>query len=448
MNVIWIISDTLRRDHLGCYGNPTIHTPALDALAQRSIQFGRHYIGSFPTVPARADYFTGRWAGSFMNWEPLPAGSVTVAQVLQQAGFTTAAVVDTPFYVRNGMNFDRGFSFFHEIPGQYGRDGSDRDAASRLEADCFAPRTFSRAMQWLEHHYKENFFLLVDAWDPHEPCDPPPYYTELYYPNYDGELVNPVYYYWQKKAGLTEEKVKKAHANYCGEITMVDTWCGYLLRRVENMGLLDRTAIIFTSDHGFYYGEHGGLFGKLTLIFSIVDGVEQNTAWGSSPLYEEVTATPLLIAAPNIGAGTYGGLTSAIDLAPTVLELAGVEAPASMEGRSLLPAMRDSSVPGREYVFSGLPFTNHGSTVAWVDDQPRTMEKDSSITVTSREWTLIYAVEPGGSELYHLPSDPHQENNVIHRQPEIAAELHRQLVKFMRATKVPERLLKPRLELR
>jgi len=67
MNVIWIISDSLRHDHLGCYGNQVIHTPSLDALACRSVRFDRHYIASFPTMPARADYLTGRWTGSFMD---------------------------------------------------------------------------------------------------------------------------------------------------------------------------------------------------------------------------------------------------------------------------------------------------------------------------------------------------------------------------------------------
>ena len=78
----------------------------------------------------------------------------------------------------------------------------------------------------------------------------------------------------------------------------------------------------------------------------MVDGVERNTSWGSSPLYEEVTAAPLLVSLPDVAPGTYGGLTSAIDLAPTVLDLMGQEIPAAMEGRSLLPALRDSSVPG------------------------------------------------------------------------------------------------------
>jgi arylsulfatase A-like enzyme len=450
MNVIWVISDTLRRDHLGCYGNQQIHTSSLDAFACRSVRFDRHYIASFPTMPARADYLTGRWTGSFMNWAPLPEDLVTLPKILQQKGFNTTAVVDTPFYLRNKMNYDRGFSTFFEVPGQGYK--SDTRAAWRFESDRFAPRTFTKAMQWLERHYKEDFFLWVDAWDPHEPWDPPSFYTELYWPDYDGEVVMPAYAHWQNRPdlNLTEEKVKKAHACYCGEVTMVDTWFGYFLRRLENMGLMEKTAIIFTSDHGFYFGEHGGLFGK-AIFAQRADGtviLRPRQQWTYSPLYEEVTAAPLLIYAPNIPPGVYSGLTSAIDLAPTVLDILGQGIPSSVEGQSLLPAMKDSSVAGREYVVSGPPFANVGEEVAWVDGWLRIMEKDSSATVTNNEWSLIYAVEPGLSELFYLSSDPKQEKNVINEHPEVARELHQQLVKFLRETNVPKLLLKPRLELR
>ena len=74
MNVIWIVADTFRRDHVGAYGNPTIRTPSLDALAARSVRFDGHYAAGFPTMPTRADHHTGRWTMSFMGWEPLPAG--------------------------------------------------------------------------------------------------------------------------------------------------------------------------------------------------------------------------------------------------------------------------------------------------------------------------------------------------------------------------------------
>jgi len=119
-----------------------------------------------------------------------------------------------------------------------------------------------------------------------------------------------------------------------------------------------------------------------------------------------------------------------------------------VEGQSLLPAMKDSSVAGREYVVSGVPFNSQGSSVAWVDGRTRLMENDSSATVTTNEWSLIYAVEPGLSELFHLSTDPKQEKNVIPQDPAVARELHQQLVKFMRETNVPALLLKPRLELR
>ncbi len=227
---------------------------------------------------------------------------------------------------------------------------------------------------------------------------------------------------------------------------MVDTWFGYFLRRLETMGLMENTAIIFTSDHGHYFGEHGGLFGKAT--WEPRGHFTPFPRWTYSPLYEEVTAVPLLIYAPNILPGAYSGLTSAIDLAPTVLDILGQEIPPGVEGQSLLPAMKDSSVAGREYVVSGLPFTNQGSTVRWVDDQMRLAEKDTSVTVTTNEWSLIYGTEPGLSELYHLSSDPKQEKNVINEHPEVAKELHQQLVKFLRETNVPKLLLEPRLELR
>ena len=118
MNVIWIVADTFRWDRVGAYGNDWIKTPALDTLAAQSVRFDRHYVSSFPTVPARADHHTGQWTMSFMGWEPLPAESITLADILSERGYVTAAVVDTPYYIRDGMNFDRGFQGFYFNPSQ------------------------------------------------------------------------------------------------------------------------------------------------------------------------------------------------------------------------------------------------------------------------------------------------------------------------------------------
>ena len=187
MNVVWIIADTLRKDALGSYGNKSIRTPSLDNLAANSMQFNRHYAANFPTVPARADFLTGRWTMSYMHWEPLLDGEITLPQMLSSKDIHTAAVVDTPFYLRRDMNYDRGFKSFYEIPGQTG----STDKTWNYESDCYAPRTFIQSMKWLEKHYKEDFFLYIDTWDPHEPWDAPGYYTEYYWPGYDGEIIDP-----------------------------------------------------------------------------------------------------------------------------------------------------------------------------------------------------------------------------------------------------------------
>ena len=486
MNVIWIVCDTWRQDHIGAYGNKDIHTPSLDALAAKSVRFDNYYAGAFPTMPARADHHTGRWTMSFMGWGPLPEGQVTLAQTLVQKGFTTAAAVDNPFYLRSEMNFDRGFqAFFMDQgqlmggyhwtedtdkfpnwwseqegdPGQHSsgnemnrnHESWDVRAAWRHESDHCAPRTFTLATQWLERHYKEDFFLYIDTWDPHEPWDAPEYYTELYWPGFAGEVIYPVYGRWRETSGVTEEMVRKAHAAYCGEITMVDTWIGRLLRTVENMGLMEKTAIIFTTDHGFYFGEHGGLFGKMFPVKP--DGGacspwDKDATWGPNPLYEEDILLPLLVYVPGTTPGVYDQPASAVDVMPTVLDIMGQDIPRFVEGSSLLPKMRDTSLPGREFVVSSEPFTNPGDPVRYVDNTLRRRGGLSMITVTTGEWSFLYSAEPEKSQLYNLSSDPRQGQNVISQHPEVAKELHQYLVKFMRDTNVAPDHLKSRSELK
>ena len=384
-----------------------------------------------------------------MGWEPLQDGETTLAQILAGEGFHTAAAVDTPFYLHGGMNYDRGFRTFRMHSGQ--RESQDYRAYRRHESDYNAPQTFTNAMHWLEGHYKEDFFLYVDTWDPHEPWDAPQYYTELYWPGYDGEVITPAYSRWQDTAGFTEDMVRKAHATYCGEITMVDTWIGYLMRCVENLGLMDKTAIIFTSDHGFYFGEHGGLFGKMTRVKQ-PDGTPyplgEWRGWAHSPLYEQIVRLPLLMYVPGIAPGVCGQLTSAVDVMPSVLDVLGVEIPDFVQGDSLLPKVRDASLSGREYVVSTMPFSNPGDAVHVVDSVRRLVRASPVTVVTTGQWSLLYSMDEGISELFNLESDPGQEDDVISTHPEVAKEIHQYLVRFMRETHVAPHLLNPRLELR
>ena len=157
---------------------------------------------------------------------------------------------------------------------------------------------------------------------------------------------------------------------------------------------------------------------------------------------------PLFIHVPGIEAGEHRGLSSAIDVMPTVLELFGQEVPGWVEGGSLLSGMKDRSAKGRDYVVSTIPFANVGEEVRSVDNVGWPLTVPPVTTVTAVDWSLLFSVEPGMSELYHLASDPGQENNVIHEKPEVAKELHQYLVKFMRDTRVAPDLIRPREELR
>ena len=133
---------------------------------------------------------------------------------------------------------------------------------------------------------------------------------------------------------------------------------------------------------------------------------------------------------------------------PTVLDYLGQDIPGFVEGRSLLPQMRDTSLPGREFVVSSEPFTNPGDPVRYVDNLLRRRAGISMITVTTDDWSFLYGAEPQQSELYNLKSDSKQLENVISQHPDVAKELHQKLVQFMRDTNVAPHLFKTRAELR
>jgi len=149
-NIIVIVSDTLRRDHLDCYGNEVIHTLHLDKFSQKSIQFDNCYAASFPTMPHRADLFTGKWTFTYLGWALLPTRENVMAELLFNAGYTTVGVVDTPFFVRRGYQYDWGFKDFIWIRGR-GAERSRVNSERRCEEDYCAPKTMLAAEKCLEY---------------------------------------------------------------------------------------------------------------------------------------------------------------------------------------------------------------------------------------------------------------------------------------------------------
>ena len=458
-NVVFVVSDTFRRDHLGAYGNPFIRTPHLDAFAKSSVVFENHLLSSFPTMPARADILTGTFSYTHMGWEPLPTNLSTLPEILSRAGYLTMGIVDTPFFIRNGFGYDRGFDDFVWVRGQ-GDDTRPHERADarsvwRSEEDRMVARTMSEAERWLERHYDERFFLYVDTWDPHEPWDAPPYYTASYREGYAGEQIYPCYGNW-KKAGLTKDDIDLAYATYCGEVTMVDFWVGRLLAKLDALGLRDNTLVFFTSDHGFYFGEHD-YFGKAEWVHEPEASVSEDSSlpeWLAeswlltvewSPLYRELTNVPLMVRGPGLKPGRRSAMTTAPDIAPTILQLAGVEPPATVRGESFLDVLRDEGEENRQFIVNSWPlYFAQGEITLAVDSRARRIASYMPLTVTTRDRTLIMGGPAETPELYDLASDPGEQNNIWGFNTEEGLNLMRLAISFLEHQGTPEEYLKPR----
>lgn len=458
-NIVVIVSDTFRRDHLGAYGNPVIRTPYLDEFARSAVTFDRHVISSFPTMPARADILTGSFSYTFMGWEPLPRHIPTLPGLLSEAGYLTMGVVDTPFFVRGGFGYDRGFDDFIWVRGQGDdtrpHERSDYRATWRSESDRLVARTVTEAENWLERHHDEQFFLYVDTWDPHEPWDAPEYYAARYREGYAGEQIYPSYGRWEA-AGLTREDVDLAHATYCGEVTMVDFWIGRLLAKLDVLGLRENTVVFFTSDHGFYFGEHG-YFGKAEWINDqeaalAADSVVPDwlpESWlltvGWSPLYQELTRVPLIARGPGLEPGRRSALTTAPDLAPTILDLAGIEHPPAMQGESFDGVLLGEQDEHRPFVVSSWPlYFAEGEFTSAVDSRPRRIASYMPMTVTAPDRSLILGGPAYMPEIYDLERDPHEQSNVWETRIEEGAALGERAISFLEQQGTPEHYLTPR----
>jgi arylsulfatase A-like enzyme len=243
----------------------------------------------------------------------------------------------------------------------------------------------------------------------------------MYDPENDGRgHPRPPYGYW-RESGLTEADLRRAHACYAGEVSLVDRWVGYLLEAVEFMGLAKDTAIVFTTDHGFYFGEHG-LLGKM-IRARRPDGSADEAFWDRSPLYEEVVHVPLIIRTPDTAPGRSAALTSAVDIMPTIIELAGLEPPEAIHGRSLVPVLGREDAQGHEFIVTSPPLRLPGEITRVVDDAPRNLANVQMSTITRPPWALLYSAAGEPSELYNLGLDPRQGANLIDAEREKAEEL-------------------------
>jgi arylsulfatase A-like enzyme len=470
-------------------------TPRLDQFAQESYVFDNAYLSSFPTIPNRYDLMSGNFGFVDHEWQPLPASTVTLQQVLSASGLVTQLIADNPHMVEMGFNYERGFDAWDWIRGQETDKWQTSpktvdlppEVAKKLrtphffktylrntswwqgEEDRFTPRTLQAACNWLDRNQdQDQFFLWIDLFDPHEPWDAPQHYVDLYNPGYQGlEITYPDNGFWREF--LTEDELRHMQALYLAEVSMVDRWFGRLLDKVEELGMTEDTAVIFMSDHGYLFGEHN-LSGKS--LFTEENG---NTLYEAIPMYAELRRIPLLIRLPGQVQGQHiDALVQTPDLTPTILEMAGlvttetiggqaaVQAlqcgvfytaswefdPTAIHGQSLMPLLRGETGRLREMAVASNTLIHHTPALA------------KCAIITEDGWCLHYSgsydhVEPGGKlftltltdpnetripldpALYYLPDDPKEQNNLIHQNEDLAREIHERYVRWLEEAGTP-----------
>ena len=373
-----------------------------------------------------------------MDWGPLPFHFPVLAEVFRHNGFATALVADNLHLMPGRFGFGRGFDFVKNVPGQM-HDHFQQASAPMVDLPCPAEKieatptrlaryrqnafwyrqqgtnttemVFRESMQWLGRA-REKFFLWIDAFDPHEPWDAPQKYLEPYPWNPQGDAV-----FWPHSGDASrynEADLENMRSLYRAEVSQTDYWVGQLLEHLEKRELLGNTAVIFCSDHGYYFGEHG-LLGK-----PLKRSLEKPTT-----IYDELGHLPLLIRHPNglAASQTISGLCQPPDLFATALDLAGIAPVPWMQGKSLAPRLGGK---GEAQAFAVGGCHPHKGRV-------------SRLTVLTDEWCLIYSPIDGlnGSELYHRHTDVAQTKNVIAENPVIARELFEKLRSWLNELKVP-----------
>ena len=385
-NIVILLADDVDWKDFGCYGNDAIRTPEIDDLAKTGLLFQNAFLTTSSCSPTRISVLTGKYphaTGAEDLHMPLPKDEVFISTYLQKAGYHTGHMQKTHY----GPNGDKQFQWYSK--------GSDIRPLIKEAGD-------------------KPFFLWVGFRDAHRPykpntVDPPHDPAKVKVPPYLADTP-------ETRADL---------ALYYDEITHMDEQIGDMKKALEEAGELDNTLIIFFSDNGRPFPRAKG------------------TA------YDSGLGTPLVMSWPKVikAGGTHSGLASVVDLAPTVLDAAGVEIPQQMQGKSILPILKNPAQPGRKMVFGERNWHNADEHIRAVRtdryklirnaylDQPLGSPSDCS---NSPSWDSLQELKAKGEltpeqmllfvaprpefELYDLSQDPWEFNNLAN-DPKFAEKL-------------------------
>jgi arylsulfatase A-like enzyme len=382
-NLLLISLDTLRADRLGVYGSENDTSPVLDELASRSIVFQNAVAECSWTIPSHLTMLTGLYPSNHGVQDDktrLPLDVATLAELLQAEGVRTFGEADGAYLSRPKM-FGRGF---------------DEYRSERRGLRVILPAVDSALRGMAEG---DRYFGFVHSYDIHCPYDPPLRFRHAFHGegsepiDVDGRCPNLTF----NKMDLTPGQVRYISDCYDGGVLYVDTMLGEFLKRLESTGVLADTALLFVSDHGEEFQEHGRIGHQATL-------------------HVEQLRVPMILYVPGLAPQVIEEPVGLADVMPTVLELLGVAPPAGLDGRSLVPLLRGEELPGT----GGFRFSE--------------VEKQRKISSwMSPEAHLLLDHDTDEVKLYDLLLDPTEQHDLAAEQPERAAELRRTLEAFIDA---------------
>lgn len=398
-NVLFITVDTLRADHLGCYGYFRDTTPRIDALAARGVVFERCSVPMATTLPSHVSMLTGAWPiehGVLSNvahggqaFQPSP-GLVSVAEVLADCGYRTAAFTSAkPLRADSGVA--AGFQHFDES----------------VERERRGDETVGKAEVWLQGHVAQAgdapFFLWVHLFDPHDPYLPPPGFRRKFSRDdgLDSYLDERRIERDSQGHGRRLTDTRRAHDAYDGEILFTDSLVGRLLDRVSDLGLEDDTVVIFLGDHGEGLGQHG------------MPG--HGYIWG-----EQLNA-PFVLFVPGGEPARVARPVSSIDVFPTLLarlELTCAE----------VFLAQSSGVDVLAPDFELRPVFGQSTERMAVYGQ------EQAYVLVRGRWKYL-RVGGGPAQLFDLEADPHELRDVAAEEPEFLAQLEHELYGMLAAQK-------------
>ena len=350
MRAVVIMYDSLNKRFLQPYGSDWVKTPNFDRLAKRAAVFDNFYAGSLPCMPARRELHTGRLNFLHRGWSPCEPFDESMPQLLADSGIYSHLITDHCHYWDDGgANYHNRFASFSFVRGQEGdhwavdMDGWDRtrkahDQANRArmthEEEHFHVRAFHEGEQFLhENHSRDNWYLQLEYFDPHEPFFVPERFKQMY-TDLPDHVDWPAYKPVQPEEA---ENLRSQLINYAALVTMCDEYLGRMLDLFDRYDLWKDTMLIVNTDHGYFLGERG-FVGKNYM-----------------PVYDEIGCLPFFIHDPRIPEADgvrFDALAQTPDIPVTILEYFGVKTGKHMLGKALHPVLQENQ-PIHEAVLYG-----------------------------------------------------------------------------------------------